>query len=863
MRTHLYLFVVPVLVSLFVSPGYAQKKSSDTHVYVDDKGVMRWQKSKQEIQGFGVNYTAPFAHGYKAAKKLGVDLEKAIDADVYHFARLGFDAYRVHVWDTEISDSLGNLVENEHLRLFDYLLMRLKERGIRSLITPIAFWGNGYPEPDDKTPGFARKYGKDNCLTNEDAIKAQERYLFQFLNHVNPYTKIAYKDDPDIIAFEVSNEPHHRGTAQEVTAYINRMSKAMRNTGYKKPIFYNVSHSIQLGDAYFNSDIQGGTFQWYPTGLGARHELRGNFLPNVDKYLMPFSANPKFKKSAKIVYEFDAADIGRSYIYPAMARSFREAGIQWATHFAYDPTYMAYANTEYNTHYMNLVYAPQKALSLKLASEVFHRVPMYKNYGAYPKNTNFEGFRVSYENDLAELVTDTKFIYTNNTSSAPPAPDKLEEISGFGNSPVVSYEGKGAYFINRIEPGVWRLEVMPDALWVQNIFGRNSLKKEVAVVQWHSWPMTIKLTDLGDGFSIKAINEGNNTNVDVQNASFTISPGTYLVTRKGPSSKTKPGDRWKNIRLNEFSAPASTVKKTYVLHAPASETSPANALTIDATIVAPQDPESVQLYVMAGFRPETFPMTKKDAYTYSFTIPANLVREGFLRYYIAVKSVSTTATYPAGVEGNPFQWDFVNDKAYEVPVVAAGRPLYLFNAASDSDELTRDWRRNSGIAPTGEPGKALMAVRIETLFTPDPENVNGAKTFDYSLRYNFRNKTAAKPGAMKSAKKLIVRGNSIMPQPLKIQVALITKNGATYGGIVELGTSIGDYELNLNELTEVRMVTLPRPYPTFLSYYFTPGDKIPFNIEDAETIQISVGPGLPETALQQKQEFQIESVRIE
>jgi hypothetical protein len=382
-------------------------------------------------------------------------------------------------------------------------------------------------------------------------------------------------------------------------------------------------------------------------------------------------------------------------------------------------------------------------------------------------------------------------------------------------------------------------------------------------VQWHSWPMTIKLNDLGSGFSVMPINEGNNTSVNVQNGSFTISPGTYLVTRNGISPKAKANDRWKNIRLNEFSAPASTVKKTYVLHTPAPETSPAQALTIDATIVAPQDPESVQLYVMAGFRPETFTMIRKDAHTYSFTIPATLVREGFLRYYITIKSGGLTTTYPSATEGNPFQWDFFNDKTYEVPVVAAGKPLYLFNAASDIDELTREWRRNSAITPTGEPGKALMTVRIESLFIPDPENVNGSKNFDYSLRYNFRNKTAAKPGALKSAKKLIVRGNSIMAQPLKIQIALITKAGSTYGGIIELGTSTGDYEIDLNKLKEVRMVTLPRPYPTFLPYYFIPGDTIPFNIEDAETIQISVGPGLSETALQQKQEFQIESIRIE
>ncbi len=160
----------------------------------------------------------------------------------------------------------------------------MKERGIKIFLTPIAFWNNGYPEKDDNTPGFAAKYGKDACLTNPEAIKAQEKYLFQFLNHVNQYTGIAYKNDPDIVAFEISNEPHHRGKPEEVKAYINRLEASMRKTGCRKPIFYNVSHSVHLGDTYFKSNIDGGTFQWYPTGLGARHELRGNFLPNVDRY---------------------------------------------------------------------------------------------------------------------------------------------------------------------------------------------------------------------------------------------------------------------------------------------------------------------------------------------------------------------------------------------------------------------------------------------------------------------------------------------------------------------------------------------------------------------------------------------------
>ena len=65
---------------------------------------------------------------------------------MYHLARLGLDAYRIHVWDREISDAAGNLVVNDHLRAFDYLLAELKARGFKIVLTPLQFGHAGYPE---------------------------------------------------------------------------------------------------------------------------------------------------------------------------------------------------------------------------------------------------------------------------------------------------------------------------------------------------------------------------------------------------------------------------------------------------------------------------------------------------------------------------------------------------------------------------------------------------------------------------------------------------------------------------------------------------------------------------------------------
>jgi hypothetical protein len=857
-----YLAIVALLIACLSVSVEAQRSKGTSDVYVDNQGVMRWGKTGEEVYGFGVNYTVPFAHAFQVAKQLNVPIEKAIDDDVYHFARLGFDLYRVHVWDTEISDTVGNLLDNEHLRLFDYAIMKMKERGMKFMITPIAYWGNGWPAPDQKTPGFAAKYGKDNCLTNPDAIKAQEKYLNQFLNHVNPYTKLAYKNDPDVIGFEVSNEPHHRGTVAEVTTFINRMVKSMRATGCKKPILYNITHSIHLADAYFNSNIQGGTYQWYPTGLGFRHELGGNLLPNVDRYSIPFASHPKFKQMAKVVYEFDAADVGRSYMYPAMARSFREAGMQIATHFSYEPTYMAYANTEYGTHYVNLVYAPQKALSLKIAGEVFHRVPRYQSFGKHPGNTTFGEFKVNYGKDLAEMITNEKFIYTNHTASKPNAIEKLNHVAGWGNSPVVQYEGTGAYFLDKISDGVWRLEVLPDAIWVEDPFTRTSLKKEIAVINWRTWPMSIALPTLGEDFQITALNEGNTYSTEAKAGSFMVSPGTYVLKKAGLMVKLDPVAKLGAIKLNEFVSPATTLTRNYVLHKPATQLSAGVAHTIEATIITRSAPEVVELHVWSGFRSEIIPMQKKSGYTYTATIPATTLREGYVNYYIAVKENGKYVTYPDGNPTNPRDWDFYSLNSYKVSVVAPSNPIYLFTAFSDADELVRQWIRGLALVPLAEPNKAEFQINVEKLFVPDPENPEGKKVYDYSARYFFGNKIEGRSTDLATMKSLVLSGRALNDKPCKLQVALVLKDGTSYGATLPIGVEQKEYTIALGDLKRVNTVTLPRPYPTFLPYYFDSTSSSAFDIAQAESLQISIGPGLSDVEANEKQGVAIESIKL-
>ncbi len=116
-------------IAMAYSPAFSQGAKNDKKgdVFVDDQGVMRWSDDRKEVKGFGVNYSVPFAHAFRTGKKLGIDLKEAMRNDVYHFSRLGFDLYRIHIWDTEISDAEGNLLQNERLDHFDFLIKELKD----------------------------------------------------------------------------------------------------------------------------------------------------------------------------------------------------------------------------------------------------------------------------------------------------------------------------------------------------------------------------------------------------------------------------------------------------------------------------------------------------------------------------------------------------------------------------------------------------------------------------------------------------------------------------------------------------------------------------------------------------------------
>ena len=117
----------------------------------------------------------------------------------------------------------------------------------------------------------------------------------------------------------------------------------------------------------------GVTGVYYVTGLRAGGALTAPQLGRVRESSL--KADPRIANMVKVIYEFDASDMTGAYMYPAMAAVFRAEGVQSATQFQYDALPLAADNVCYKTHYLNLVYTPEKALSMAIAAEVFRRTP--------------------------------------------------------------------------------------------------------------------------------------------------------------------------------------------------------------------------------------------------------------------------------------------------------------------------------------------------------------------------------------------------------------------------------------------------------------------------------------------------------
>jgi hypothetical protein len=823
-------------------------------VYVDQQGVVRWKDDRSEVRLFGANYILPSASDYRAAGYLGLDRKRMIDDDMAHFARMGWDALRLTLWgDWENSDHAGNLIVNDHLDLFDYLIARARERGVYMLLSPIQTYSANWPDAlsDTSPPGFSNHFSRGDLGTKPEAIAAQANYLRQLLNHVNPYTGVAIKNEPAILFVELVNEPwHHPDDREGSVRYINTLVDAVRSTGCDKLIFYNLTQDFRIADAIRASKVQGVTIGWYPSALNSGHELEGNFLRSVDAYT-PMQTAP-LGSLARIVYEFDSADLRTGYMYPAMARAFRGAGAQFATMFAYDMLGTASRNLGWQTHYLNLVYTPRKAMSAIIAAEAMRRLPRLQSYGGYPENTRFGDFQVSYEQNLGVLASDDAFLYTGSTEIRPPHPEKLHHVAGVGSSPVVQYQGTGVYFLDKIRDSVWRLEVYPDAVPVRDPFGPPNRDVVVTRAISRSWPMRITLQDLGSTFAVQAIGGGDleDSQQRAVDGSVQILPGVYLI---GASSKfdRRSLPRYVGaLSLEEFHRPPLDTMAVQVVDESTPVQSTARPVQFVARVVDSETPKDVRLVlrgVGAGFfRWFRMQPAKGGGYDFRLTIPAESLPPGRYEYGVVVTKGETATTFPAAIHGRPGDWNFRGDVYWPLTVVTPSTAVRLFDPLADAPHIafTRigDAGRRGIFRTVTSPQTGTPAFHFELPV------FNGHGLRDYTASLVINDRVSGRRGELAGARALRIRLRGLGPSQ-QLHVTLMEEDGTSWTAAVTTDSAWSERVIPLDSLHVGRAVLLPQGFPGDWNYWVgpatgrgrgreTPNDRI--RISSIERLQLSL-----------------------
>ena len=820
------MIVLCVTLALFGRPCVAQSEL----VFLDSSGVIRWRNTKQEVALFGANYVLTTASDYRAAGYVHGDRKKMIDEDMAHFARMGWDGLRLTFWgDWESSDTAGNLIANDHLDLLDYLIARARERGIYMLFSPIQLYGSNWPDAlqDTTQPGFGRRYGKGRMGTDTAAIAAQVNYLRQILNHVNPYTKLALKDEPAILFVELVNEPwHHPEDLPGSVRYINALTDAVRSTGCTKLIFYNVSQDFRIGEAIRQSRAQGVTFGWYPTGLNSGHELVGNYLRGADAF--PDMLRPEIARMPRIVYEFDSPDLRTGTMYPAMTRTFRTVGTQFAAMFAYDMLGTASRNLGWQTHALNMVYTARKAMSAVIAAEAMRRLPRGKDYGPYPQNTSFGDFHISYDGDLGELVARDAFMYTSNTTAKPPQPTALRRVYGHGSSSTVTYGGTGIYFLDQVRPGVWRLEVYPDAVPIRDPFELPSADKIVTRAIRRSWPMTIALPDLGSSFTVQPVTAGNADTTRAADGRFTVTPGVYVLSKTGGVDLAKMPAKVGQIGFAEYHAPpVDTVPLTVVSFAAPQYLAGRDA-EIRVRIVDRTPPDSAALFFRrtAGSGGgggsgsyQQLSISTLGAYEYAARIPAAALREGPYQFVVTAFRGDTAVTFPAAAAGKPTDWNYTDRSPWRFDVVSPGTALRLFDPGTDAPQLTFTRIGDAGrrglfrVIPSRVTGQPVFHLEL-------PTDTSGWSPPDYTASLVIRNRIRARQETIGAGSELRLRLRALEGGGKQtLHVTLMEDDGTSWTAPLVVDSTWSEQTLALSDFKIGRGVLLPQGFPGEWNYW--------------------------------------------
>ncbi|MHC4741506.1 MAG: cellulase family glycosylhydrolase, partial [Planctomycetota bacterium] len=174
-------------------------------------------------------------------------VEKAqIEAQAERIARLGYNLMRFHHHDS--TRWVGRTVidktrpDSQHfdaevMDRLDYWIKCLKDRGVYvwlDLHVGRVFKagdkiGEGFAEMDRRSEGDGAE-GKGYCYFNDRITQLMKQFNQKYLDHVNRYTGLAYKNDPAIMGLLITNE-------NDITSHFGNLMLRDKNNPWHNRIF--------------------------------------------------------------------------------------------------------------------------------------------------------------------------------------------------------------------------------------------------------------------------------------------------------------------------------------------------------------------------------------------------------------------------------------------------------------------------------------------------------------------------------------------------------------------------------------------------------------------------------------------------
>lgn len=167
-------------------------------------------------------------------------------------ARFGINCVRLHYFDADYGNALNEKevgiftdpttqrrLDPSQLDRMDYLVAQLKKRGI--YVNMNLHVARKLDERDGFT-GIDERPHLDKGVDNFEPrmIELQKEYAKDLLTHINPYTKLAYRDDPCVGMVEINNENalihqyHRKGIDNLPEPYIGELQSQWNNWLSKK-----------------------------------------------------------------------------------------------------------------------------------------------------------------------------------------------------------------------------------------------------------------------------------------------------------------------------------------------------------------------------------------------------------------------------------------------------------------------------------------------------------------------------------------------------------------------------------------------------------------------------------------------------